>query len=755
MTGETKRSCRWCRFTACKTAGMAENNVLREKEKKQRFRHAIKKRRANVTHSGLRKGFATMSFGKQTKLSVDGGKEQMRSSTSSNYNMSATSNMSTSSKFNMSRTRMGNVSFSLDLSTENGSQIRRNCEQILLCQAQSGQETDNKTSPKFISEVRHSKEITYRQTTIGKNQDKNDVSVNLNAASIYIEAREVKIANTAEYNQPKLVIDIEQIQGNTNISKNLKYIGSVEKNPLINNKTAHGQRTVAMHTMLAAVELTAISKHDSCAMEAELAHSSIYSQLKLKDRWYRRVRDQMSAKLKHIQHTWAMTLNAAMPKAEFVNALVAMHLGHPELLTKDLLHNHIQTLKDIFQNYALLQPEFLSLSPREQKRLIRKNHPTFVQYMLVGYLSAIDGLTQLSWLLTNKVPYGVRKLRPMAVTPQKLNDVLGLFSETNMDKFSNVVKEARLWSLDECYFFSLACLFNDSCTQELFEEILTLSEWAHDVYWIKRSPDNIQDIFRVLEKAQTLFSDHNDTSNVRIKEVSMGFTNEEELSTDMFIGRFQQAYGCLPFGSFLTKCIYDYADGIPFPPEYGIVAVANTTERLHRVFFAMCEDYSNLPFNARIRAMTVNTQQAIAIDLARAQLYDTFEEQVNHYVIVGALPKRSWAQTHVKKVTVHEANRNKALMDTAKGQRMQNLLEELNKLVADNGMFPLLVLVLLTNGLVTSDGKNMQDQYLTMFRRRVISLSDGKNIGLEDAFFRCIGHVREIAEIMKEWKKPR
>jgi hypothetical protein len=64
------------RFTACKSVGMDAKNVLQEKEKSHRFRQVIKKRAVTqVNYTGLRKGFATMTFGKQTRLSTEASKE--------------------------------------------------------------------------------------------------------------------------------------------------------------------------------------------------------------------------------------------------------------------------------------------------------------------------------------------------------------------------------------------------------------------------------------------------------------------------------------------------------------------------------------------------------------------------------------------------------------------------------------------------------------------------------------------------------
>jgi hypothetical protein len=710
ITAATRKSCRWCRFTACRTAGMAEKNVLGEKEKAHKFRLAIKRRQAPQTQIGLREGFATMTFGKHSKLSRDSDRERHKDELKQEVETDTSSAENTTSSIEEMKHDQG--------TTRNEKSSVSSVEQI----------------------IPSSQEEVHVQETIYKDYH-NCFSVDtIKPETHQMEAREQPMPIRPVHNMAKSVLIYKhRTQTRTNDYLDQKYVDLEEKTVV--NKTICDQRTVSVDTMYAAVESLQMPDNNSCKMDREV-----------KTHRCKKIRDQMSVKQKHVQQTWAITLNATMPKAEFVHALVAMHLGHPELFTKDLLQNHIETLKNIFQNYALQQPEFVCLSTNEQKRLVKKNCPTFVLYMLAGYISANDGLTQLSWLLANKVPHNVRKLRPMAVAPCDLNVVLDLFSETRMEQFTNVIKDARWWNMEDGYFFALACLFNDSCTQDIYKYFLILSEWAHDVYWIKSSPDNIRDILRVLENAQKFINDHsgkqdaNDTySPLRRKEVSFGFTHQEELVMTSLIAKAEQAYGNLPLGDYIAKCMYDFAVGIPFPPEYAPIANANATERLHHVLFSMSEDFSNLSFSDKTRAMTVNTNHAMAVYMAKISACETVEEQIGHYVRVGALPEVSHPKTKNKKYTVVDAtDKDYVAVNTENMQRIGYLLGELKELVTDNGMYQLLLLVLLTNGLVNSDGLNMQDQYLSLFRKRMMSLSDGD---LVDTFYRCIGNVKEVGDL--------
>jgi hypothetical protein len=209
----------------------------------------------------------------------------------------------------------------------------------------------------------------------------------------------------------------------------------------------------------------------------------------------------MNETLQHAKQTWGLASRAKKPKTQFVNALRVFPPRLSRNAHKDLFWSHTTMLADIFQNHALQQPEFQSLSPNEQMRLLKNNAPTCVLFLLIGYMNATDGLTQISWLLANKVPDDVRILRLMAVTPETLNAVIGLFSESDMNLFTNLIKDARLWSLDLDYKGSLLVCSMTAATQDSLEDLLTLSEWDHEVFWIGSRPHSLRHTIKVLETA--------------------------------------------------------------------------------------------------------------------------------------------------------------------------------------------------------------------------------------------------------------
>jgi cell fate (sporulation/competence/biofilm development) regulator YlbF (YheA/YmcA/DUF963 family) len=459
--------------------------------------------------------------------------------------------------------------------------------------------------------------------------------------------------------------------------------------------------TDSNNTLPSGVDLSPVSEVKTCLQELALPHMPI-NQTSF---------EQMSHQLEHIQQTWASALNAAVPEAEIVHALVAMHLGHPELFNQELLWSHTRTMKNIFYSFAQQQPDFQALSSSEQVRLVYMNAPTFVLYMLAGYIRASDGLTQLSWLLANKVPQDVKKLHPMLVTPSRLNAALGLFSESGMEKFTMIINAASLWSLAEGYFLTLACLYIDN--PELLKSVLTLSEWAHDMHGNRSTPDGIQDVIRMLHRAHTFLDSDRSNRNencwpFRRKEIATGFTNEAEFALTRSMEEFEIAYGILPLDGQVARGMVDYAKGIPLPAAWGHLTKLDNSERIKHVLFSVCEGLSYLPISVRTRALTVNVEQARAIHMARLDTYQTLQEQISHFVRSGVMTDVSLPPCHDRKISVSNI---KILFEyRADYHRLQYLLNKVKKLVLDKVTYQLLMLVVLTNGLVTPGGRNIQDQ---------------------------------------------
>ncbi len=122
-----------------------------------------------------------------------------------------------------------------------------------------------------------------------------------------------------------------------------------------------------------------------------------------------RVRKRMLSFLAHIRHTWSVACHRVSVDGEVLSALTALHQGYGGAITSGLLRRHlISFVAKLFREYAFQQPEFASLSRLDQRRLLCRNAPLFVQYLLGRYFCAPTAYEQLHWILACQVK---RKLR--------------------------------------------------------------------------------------------------------------------------------------------------------------------------------------------------------------------------------------------------------------------------------------------------------------------------------------------------------
>jgi hypothetical protein len=145
---------------------------------------------------------------------------------------------------------------------------------------------------------------------------------------------------------------------------------------------------------------------------------------------------------------------------------------------------------------------------------------------------------------------------------------------------------------------------------------------------------------------------------------------------------------------------------------------------------------------------------------ARMETYPTIKEQIGHWVDAGLMSSVPMEPFNNRKVTIRDMNKSSAVMlNNPSISRMIHLFSEIGTLVLDKAAFRLLILVLLTNGLVSPRGRAMQSEFLNVFRRRMqllIECQDDDN-GVDhssrgDELGKCIGHVKEMSVLANPFK---
>jgi hypothetical protein len=102
--------------------------------------------------------------------------------------------------------------------------------------------------------------------------------------------------------------------------------------------------------------------------------------------------------------------------------------------------------------FAFSQKLFQSLRVEDQKKLLSKNIPLYLQYVLARYFCSETGIEQLSWLLEGHIPIQtieeINSLRCLDFN--ELNHTMELFgAEKYAEHYYNSAKEVSL-----AYFYN-------------------------------------------------------------------------------------------------------------------------------------------------------------------------------------------------------------------------------------------------------------------------------------------------------------
>ena len=104
--------------------------------------------------------------------------------------------------------------------------------------------------------------------------------------------------------------------------------------------------------------------------------------------------------VKKILRCFNFTRDQMVLPLDFKEELMNFHKGE-WVFTKRAFFQYIIELGNQFKHFALMHKEFLSLPKNDQRKLLLRNTPLYVQYILGRYISSKSGTDQLYWILGN------------------------------------------------------------------------------------------------------------------------------------------------------------------------------------------------------------------------------------------------------------------------------------------------------------------------------------------------------------------
>lgn len=95
-----------------------------------------------------------------------------------------------------------------------------------------------------------------------------------------------------------------------------------------------------------------------------------------------------------------LTCGQMVADACFKVELLSYHQG-VGLLSRNSFLTNLTSLATQFRHFALMHQEFLRLPKSDQRKLLSRNTPLFIQYVIARYITGETGYEQIGWLLGN------------------------------------------------------------------------------------------------------------------------------------------------------------------------------------------------------------------------------------------------------------------------------------------------------------------------------------------------------------------
>ena len=297
-----------------------------------------------------------------------------------------------------------------------------------------------------------------------------------------------------------------------------------------------------------------------------------------------KVRKRMTKYIQHLDTIWDLSKSALQVDANFIQNLKNFHLGY-EPLNKTLFKYHLTTIAKLYINFAKQEQEFAHLKNIDQRRLITRNAPLFIQFILAKYFTQ-DVPGQTEWLLQNSCCPTQR-----SITFGQFCDKAGMFKGNGslLDKYEKRVKKCGTFTCRPA-LVALASLYQtdeedileeEHLISEHLQNALTIISWSHEVYgtpsWKEMSVvlRSLQGMSNLFDKMVKWDSYHVDLNPIK-REVVLSFTNEKNFWKENAIENFNNGALSVPLGKTIIMTMWSKcqsSDGSNKKKDFASLAV--------------------------------------------------------------------------------------------------------------------------------------------------------------------------------------
>lgn len=506
-----------------------------------------------------------------------------------------------------------------------------------------------------------------------------------------------------------------------------------------------------------------------------------------------KLRKRMLMKLEEYIAKWNLACRETSFAKESFDTLLAFHLGETQI-AKSHLQKHLVSLAELFRNFAFQVKEFKMLSKADQRRLLVRNTPIYIQYFCGRYFNAKTGLEQFQWLFPFKLPenfeakYGER-LREKVPFPL-LNKMMKFFDD---DEHARLYMEMAAKLDDHPLFLrchasvALSCLFTTSQVTVLDDadtvqghlvDFYNFADWTHEVLNCSQK-ETLATITRILEKMTTAFEMHvswNEVTRVYhdiSSAITLPFTQEEDCWLARQFDRFDRSFHEVSFGEEILKEFIMFGFDVPPSRTFLPRLVAVLSERFRKIM-KLHDEFISLSDLGQALLWQTNVMSVVVLCLSKVEHLDTGDQQLRFCLgyLDGSIFKQNYEnvidQSKLRRMTIFsfEHNRTSDILTKGLSNRIHAISSRLSDRVKNVETFKLLVFITMFSQVSALGGTpgqspvqslrqvseetkiNMvQKRYMTIFRRKLQTDKGGEETISQ--FNSTMADIKELAQLIK------
>ncbi len=283
-----------------------------------------------------------------------------------------------------------------------------------------------------------------------------------------------------------------------------------------------------------------------------------------------------------------------------------------------------------------LSSEFHMLSNVDQKKLIDRNTPLYIQLLIASYFGAHNGVKQLEFIQnfsqSSSADHSTREVFFMSL--QNFNTISQLFKfDSDLVYFCNLIEKIRsvnLVGIEQQAMLAYMVLFdslNDLNSSQILRAIAKRKEQIYHNCIEKINPEvTMEEISSWLVK-MAVFSSYNIIWSERESSpseaiVTIAYTEEEESWLQKLIGLLEAAFRSVPMGEEIMEEFAMYSLGVPLSKRYLSRVFAVYNERIWRIFQAQTE-FLELSFQLQLQLVGTNSLMVFCLMSAKWESYKT------------------------------------------------------------------------------------------------------------------------------------